>query len=202
MFQFMRAVPIAALIVAAGCVPIDGCPTCGRAQVAHVSAIYGSGAAFVGTAIAHVNEPIFEGDHFFTRAGAKMEVTVESGGTIVLGENTDPNLYLKTRCFLIRLFSGQMTVKTKNNECAEVESGPNAAGQHSYVLYQANPASRRLTITVFEGQVTTIRPPGVTINAGQTMVLQNGQVASPPRQLPGAVLQRMQQSWIQEPSFR
>src|SRR4051812_28139292 len=108
-----------------------------------------------------------------------MEVTLESGGTVVLDENTDPSFFQTAKCFVIRLFSGKMTVTNSRPVC--VENGPNVAGQHSYVLYEASSGSLRMT--VFQGQVTTISPPGFTINPGESMVLQNGRAASPPQRL-------------------
>lgn len=205
MTRLIRAMSVFSLALLSGCVPL-ACPTCTTSpavpsttaatppvpvQVAHVSAIYNGSAAFVGSTAARVNEPIYLGDHFYTGAGTMMEVTLESGGTVMLDENTDPGFFQTAKCFIIRLLSGRMTVTNTQPLC--VENGPNVAGQHSYVLYEAHSGSLR--ITVFQGQVTTLSPSGFTINAGQSMILQNGRAVGPPRQLSPAILNRMQ-SWI------
>jgi ferric-dicitrate binding protein FerR (iron transport regulator) len=164
-----------------------------QVQVAHVSAIYDGSAAFVGAMPAQQNQPIFEGDHFYTGAGTKMEIAIEKGGTVVLDANTDPNIFITAKCFVLRLLSGKMVVNSTPTNPACVESGSNAAGQHSSVLYEASGNSLR--ITVFQGRVTTIRPPGIIVDAGQSVVLQNGRVASPPQRVSQQLLDRMQ-SWI------
>ena len=209
MTKLIRALSILGLAVLTSCVPID-CPTCvfplpsaaspqpipstpPHVQVAHVSNIFDGSAAFVGSTPASQGQPIFEGDHFYTGAGTKMEVTLEGGGTVMLDANTDPNLFTSAKCFVLRLLSGKMVVNSTPSNPLCVESGPNAAGQHSSALYEASGDSLR--ITVFEGQVMTIRPPGIVVNAGQTTTLQGGRVASPPRQLPPEILNRLQ-SWI------
>jgi len=193
--MIIRALSILGLVGLVSCVPVD-CPTCTSTPprpVAHVTNIDGGTAAFVGSAPAHVNQPIFAGDHFYTGAGTKMEIAIDNGGTVVLDANTDPNFFTTATCFVIRLFSGQMAVNSTPTNPVCVEKGPNVAGQHSYVVYQANANSLR--ITVLEGQVVTISPPGVVINAGQSAVLQDGRVASPPQQVPPPVLNRIR-SWI------
>jgi ferric-dicitrate binding protein FerR (iron transport regulator) len=208
MIKLIRSLSILGLAALASCVPID-CPTCvfppppvvspqpvvepvPHVQLGHVSAIYDGSAAFVGSTQASINQPIFEGDHFYTGPGTKMEVAIEKGGTVLLDANTDP-FFQSAKCFFIRLLSGKMVVNSTPSNPLCVESGPNAAGQHSSVLYEASGSSLR--ITVFDGQVVTIRPAGVVVNAGQSATLQNGRLASPPRQLPPEILNRLQ-SWI------
>lgn len=166
----------------------DSCPQ-QRIQVARVTAIYGT-AAFVGSAPAKYGQAIFTGDHFYTGPGTKMEVTLDDGGTIVLDENTDP-LFEKAKCFWIRLTSGTMNVYNKREMC--VAAGSAKVTQHSNVMYAAR--GGRVTIAVFEGQVTTIQPAGYTINGGQIFVVQNGNPVGPPRPMSQDVINRLQ-SWI------
>jgi ferric-dicitrate binding protein FerR (iron transport regulator) len=209
MIKLIRALSILSLAALASCVPID-CPTCvfpvpptastqpvlepvSHIKVAHVSNIFDGTAAFVGSTVAQINQPIFEGDHFFTGAGTKMEVTIETGGSVMLDANTDPNLFTSAKCFVLRLLSGKMVVNSTPNNPLCVESGSNAAGQHSSVLYESD--GRSLTITVFEGQVITIRPSGVLITTGQSATLKDGRLASPPQQLSQDILNE-KQSWI------
>lgn len=160
-----------------------------------VSAIYGGDAAFVGTSKAAVNQRIFEGDHFYTQTGTKMEVSydaVPGGGTILIDQNTDPTLIEKARCFFATLSNGRMTVRG-SNIC--VQSGTSIANQRSYVLYEAVGRLDQLSITVIEGQVVTIRPSGITINAGEQLLLRRGQAVGPVRRLTPAEITR-QLSWV------
>jgi len=142
--------------------------------VAHVTRLYGTNA-FVGSARAAEGQPIRLNEHFYTGAGTKMEVTLEKdGSTIVLDENTDP-FFTTVRCFWIRLSKGTMAVTNKDPVCAE--AGSAKGRQHSFVIYQVNGGTT--TIAVFDGQVTTIEPPDITVNAGQILTVQNGQTSGP-----------------------
>jgi len=120
-------------------------------------------------------QPIHLNEHFYTGPGTKMEVTLENGGIILLDQLTDPNFFTTARCFWIRLTSGTMTVRNKDPMCAE--AGSAKVNQHSYVLYQANGGTT--TVAVFEGQVATIEPPGITVNSGQMLTVQNGETTGP-----------------------
>jgi len=202
----LSLLPIAALTGCAG-VTID-CPGCGvgtgtagtlqpppppppHVQVAHVSNIFGGSNAFVGSTRASINQPIFLGEHFFTGAGTKMEVTIEDGGTVLLDQNTDPGFFTVMQCFWIRLSSGAMTVTNKKEMC--VDAGGAKVTQHSYVLYTVHGGQE--TVAVFEGSVTLRSPPGYTLTAGQILVLQNGRPVGPPRQMSQDEINRLQ-AWI------
>jgi len=146
------------------------------AVIAHVTRIHDGTNAFVGSATATVGMVIRLNEEFRTGAGTKMEVTLDKDGSIILlDENTDPNFFTTARCFWVRLTKGRMAVTNKDPMCTE--AGSAKSNQHSFVLYQAN--GETTTIAVFDGQVTTIEPPGFTVNAGQMLVVQNGETSGP-----------------------
>jgi len=143
--------------------------------VGKVSNIYGENA-FVGSVKATVGLAIHLNEHFYTGAGTKMEVTLaKDGSAIWLDQNTDPDFFTSVSCFWIRLTKGTMAVTNKNPMCAA--AGQTKSSQHSYVLYQANGGTT--TIAVFEGEVTTISPPGYTVKTGQILTVQNGETTGP-----------------------
>lgn len=190
----LSLLPLATLTGCAGMV-LD-CPTCletpPRVQVAHVSAIYGGTAAFVGSAPARGGQPIFTGDQFYTGAGTKMEITFEDGGaTVVLDANTDPSIIKIAQCFWIRLSTGSMTVTNQRKTC--VDAGGSKFSQSSYVLYSVQ--GGRVTVAVFNGNSTMNDPPGYTINGGQILFLQNGVPVGPPRPMSQTESNRLQ-AWI------
>lgn len=198
--RILSLLAVAALADCTG-MPLDcpGCtgPTSQPPQlpddvVAHVSAIYDGTNAFVGSSRAAVNQPIHLNEHFFTGSGTKMEVSIDGIGTVLLDQNTDPNLFKTAKCFWIRLTSGMMTVNNTSTVCVD-NTGGGKFTQHSYVLYAAQ--GGRLTVAVFEGQVTTIEPPGYTINGGQIFLLQGGKPVGPPRQISRDTINRLQ-AWI------
>lgn len=205
-----RIVPILIILAAAtvascsGAAGIDGlssantlpprAPSCER--VAHVTALYGGSFAYIeheGRSVpAKFNDPICLGDQFRTGPGTKLEVTFESGGTVTLDVNTDPNFFQTAECFFISIFTGRMAVN-KNDVC--IQSGANKARQHSYVLYEAVPNAASLEIMVIQGRVETIDPAGYTVRAGQRIMLSRGQPLAPPTAVDPAVLSRLQ-SWV------
>ena len=159
--------------------------------IAHVSRVYDGDNAFVGSVKATEKQPIHLNEHFYTGAGTKMEVTFEDDGTTtLLDANTDPSIFKKAQCLWIRLTSGTIAVRNKDPVC--VEAGSAKANQHSYVLYQANGGTT--TIAVFEGEVTTILPPGYTVTAGQMLTVQNGETAGP-QPMDQETINRLQ-AWI------
>jgi hypothetical protein len=184
-----------------------GCSTCGLGgtkgtsgtegntpgvRVAHVSAIFGGNAAFVGQVQAKEGQPIYDGDHFYTGPGTKMEVTLDDDGTtILLDANTDPSVLKKAQCFWIRLTSGTMTVINHRETCVDANGAKFT--QHSNVLYGAY--GGRVTVAVFNGSVTMNQPPGYTINAGQILILQNGNPVGQPQPMSQDMINRLQ-AWI------
>ena len=144
------------------------------AIIGHVSNIYEGENAFVGEGRATEKQPIHLNEHFYTGAGTKMEITLDNGAVILLDQNTDP-FFTTAKCFWIRLTSGTMTVRNKDPMCTQ--AGPTKSNQHSYALYQANGGAT--TIAVFEGEVTTISPPGYTVRTGQILYVRNGETPGP-----------------------
>jgi hypothetical protein len=144
--------------------------------VGHVTRLFDGTEAFVGSARATEGMAIRLNEHFYTGAGTKMEVKLDTDGSVImLDQNTDPGFFTTARCFWIRLTSGTMTVTNKNWMCAE--TGSAKFGQHSYVLYRASGTTT--TVAVFEGEVTTISPPGYTVRTGQILTVQNGETSGP-----------------------
>jgi hypothetical protein len=158
--------------------------------IAHVTRLYGTNA-FVGSVNATEGMAIRLNEHFYTRAGTKMEVSLDKDKSIILlDENTDPDFFTTAECFWIRLTSGRMAVTNKNPLCAK--AGKTKSSQHSFVIYQATGATT--TIAVFEGQVTTIEPPDFTVNAGQMLTVQNGETSGPQTMSQDTINQL--QAWI------
>ena len=193
--RMVQLLTIAAATALLGCAHYAPPPPSCR-PVAHVTALYGGNFAYVehqGRSVpATFGQPICYGDQFRTGPGTKLEIALESGGTVTLDVNTDPNFFQTAECLVISIFTGKMAVN-KNDVC--VQSGANKTHQHSFVLYEAVPNSSSLAITVIAGQVDTISPRGYSINAGQMMVLRGGRAVAPPASVNPAVLARMQ-SWL------
>lgn len=144
--------------------------------IGHVSAVYGGDNAFVGSVKAREKLPIHLNEHFYTGAETKMEVTFEGDGTTtLLDADTDPTILEKAQCLWISLTSGTMAVRNKNPIC--IQAGLFKGSQHSYVLYRVNGAAT--TVAVFEGEVTTISPPGYTVRTGQILTMQSGETTGP-----------------------
>jgi hypothetical protein len=147
--------------------------------VGYITAIQGSNG-FVehlgGTVSASVNQPIFQGDRFFTRAATGMQISLNSGAILDVQENTDPTIVQEIQCLFIRLFQSGEIYVSGSNVC--IESAPNAVIQHSAVDYKVlfPPGGRPkvLRVLVLSGQAQSLRPPGTIINAGFQLDLQNG----------------------------
>lgn len=157
-------------------VPAEQTPPQLGPVIGHVSAVYEGDNAFVGSVKATEKLPIHLNEHFYTGAGTKMEVTFEGDGTTtLLDADTDPTILEKAKCLWISLTSGTMAVRNKNPIC--IQAGLFKGSQHSYVLYRVNGAAT--TVAVFEGEVTTISPPGYTVRTGQILTVQNGETTGP-----------------------
>lgn len=159
--------------------------------VGHVTRLFDGTEAFVGSAKATEGMAIHLNEHFYTGAGTKMEVKLDKDGSIILlDQNTDPNFFTTARCFWVRLTKGTMAVTNKDPLCAE--AGSAKGSDHSFVLYQVSGGTT--TIAVFDGQVTMIEPPGITVNAGQMLTVQNGE-ANSPQPMDQDTINRLQ-AWI------
>jgi len=121
-------------------------------------------------------QPIYLDDEFRTGPGTRLTLTYTDGGTITLEPNVDPKFFQTAKCVVLSFFTGKLAVDA-SGKC--VESQGNRVFQGSLVLYEAIPNDGTLIVTVVRGQAVTISPPGFTINAGQTMVLERGRTARP-----------------------
>lgn len=155
-----------------------------EAPLAHVTALQGS-EAFIEhqgqVARAQLKQPIYAGDRFFTGRNSRMRVALDRGGLVDLDENTDPSLKVDIECLFIHVFHMGAMYVSGANIC--VENAPNAVAQYSDVGYRILPqegAAGILRITVIQGEVRTLQPPGVRVAAGEQLDLQNGQVLKGP----------------------
>ena len=181
----MICAPVIAL-----CVLVGGCVTPGGGfdqppdarVLGRVTAVQGP-SAFVEhlgrTSRAQFGQPIFENDRFFTGDGSKLRIGLAQGGELDVAPNTDPTLVQEAQCLFIRLFRSGAMFLSGSQIC--VESAPNAVIQHSRVGYRVLPQPPGLLrVTVIEGQVTTLQPPGIVVSAGNQIDLLNGRVARGP----------------------
>jgi hypothetical protein len=159
-------------------------PPAPEAPLAQVTALQGS-QAFIEhqgqVARAKMHQPIYEGDRFFTGQNSRMRVSFDRGGWVDLDENTDPSLKTDIECLFIRLFAHGALFVSGANIC--LENKPNAVAQYSDVGYRILPqesAAGILRVTVIQGEVRTLQPPGVRVQAGYQLDLQNGQVLKGP----------------------